>query len=62
MGISRLPSNLAQAIELAERSDLVRGALGDRMFDSFVRNKRIEWEQYERAVTDYEIAEYLGKL
>ncbi|MBM3958795.1 MAG: type I glutamate--ammonia ligase [SAR202 cluster bacterium] len=62
VGVSRLPSNLAQAIELAERSDLVRNALGERVFDSFLRNKRIEWGQYERAVTDYEIAEYLGKL
>jgi glutamine synthetase len=61
-GISRLPTNLHQAIELAERSDLVRAALGDRVFDRFLRNKRIEWEQYERAVTDHEIAHYLGKL
>jgi glutamine synthetase len=62
LGISRLPTNLHQAVALAERSDLVRSALGDRVFDSFIRNKRIEWQQYERAVTDYEIAHYLGKL
>ncbi|MBI4219841.1 MAG: type I glutamate--ammonia ligase [Chloroflexi bacterium] len=62
IGISRLPTNLSQAIDLAERSDLVREALGNRVFDSFIRNKRIEWQQYERAVTDYEIQYFLGRL
>jgi glutamine synthetase len=62
LGISRLPTNLHQAVALAEHSDLVRSALGERVFDSFMRNKHIEWQQYERAVTDYEIAHYLSKL
>ncbi len=61
-GIGRLPSNLFEAIAITETSDLVRQALGTRVFESFLRNKKIEWQQYERAVTNYEIERYLREL
>lgn len=58
-GASRLPGNLAEAISLAEESDVVQRALGKPMFESFIRNKRIEWQRYEQHVTDFDIDEYL---
>lgn len=61
-GIGRLPGNLFEAITLAENSELVHRALGTRVFESFLRNKKIEWQQYERAVTNYEIERYLREL
>ena len=61
-GVSRLPSNLSEAIKIAETSELVHNALGSRVFDSFLRNKRIEWQDYERTVTDYEVQRYLREL
>jgi len=61
-GIGNLPINLSDAISLAENSQLVRKALGDHVFDSFIKNKKIEWEQYRIQVTEYELKRYLPTL
>ena len=62
LGIEPLPGSLFEAIQITESSDLVRRALGDHVFESFVRNKRIEWDKYRSQVTDYEIKRYLPTL
>ena len=62
MGIGVLPGDLNEAIGLAEQSELVRNALGEHVFDSFIRNKRIEWESFRSHVTDFEIDRYLQTL
>ena len=61
-GISKLPSNLGQALELLRESELVREALGESIFDNFVRNKEIEWREFESTVTEYEVDRYLKVL
>ncbi len=61
-GISSLPMNLSDAISLTEKSELVRKALGDHLFDSFIKNKKIEWDQYRMQVTEYELNRYLPIL
>ena len=62
LGIEMLPDNLGEALRLTEESDLVREALGEHVFQSFIRNKRLEWDQYRTRVTDYEIERYLTML
>ena len=61
-GIKTLPGSLGEAITLAEDSALLRDVLGEHIFDSFIRNKKIEWEEYRATVTDYEISRYLPVL
>ena len=61
-GIETLPASLWEAIRLAEGSELLRKALGDHVFKSFIQNKKIEWESYRSHVTDYEINRYLPVL
>ena len=61
-GIGSLPGNLADAISLTESSELVRNALGNHVLDSFVQNKKIEWDQYRTLVTEYEVRRYLPIL
>ncbi|MDE2766261.1 MAG: glutamine synthetase family protein [Chloroflexota bacterium] len=61
-GIRRLPGSLYEAIEAAEGSAILRRALGDHVCDSLLKNKRIEWEDYRSAVTDYELKRYLAIL
>ncbi len=58
-GISTLPGNLYEAILEVEKSELVREALGDHVFDKFVENKKIEWDRYRTHVSQYEIEKYL---
>ncbi len=61
-GIGALPMNLSDAIQLTEKSELVRKALGEHLFDSFIKNKKIEWDQYRIQVTEYELKRYLPIL
>jgi glutamine synthetase len=62
MGIATLPGSLWEAIIMTEKSDLVREALGEHVFNSFIQNKKIEWDQYKSQVTDYELKRYLPIL
>jgi glutamine synthetase len=43
-------------------SDLVAETLGEHVFDFFLRNKRAEWQEYRRQVTEYELRRYLPML
>ena len=59
LGVSALPQSLAEAIDEMEGSSLVREALGDHIHEWFLRNKRREWREYERVVTQFELDRYL---
>jgi glutamine synthetase len=61
-GINTLPGSLEEAISLTEKSDLVKEALGDHVFNAFIENKKIEWNQYRLHVSKYEIDRYLPML
>ncbi|MCL0084194.1 glutamine synthetase family protein [Dehalococcoidia bacterium] len=61
-GIGTLPASLGEAIQLTEKSEVVRRALGDHVFENFIKNKKIEWDQYRTQVTEYELKKYLPTL
>jgi glutamine synthetase len=61
-GIESLPEDLYEAIAVAERSELLREALGDHVFEYIIRNKREEWDRYKAYVTPYELERYLPLL
>jgi len=62
LGIEALPDTLEDALHLMERSELVAEALGEHLFEWFLRNKREEWEEYKAYVTPFEINRYLPML
>ena len=61
-GIKPLPGSLGEAIALAEGSELLRESLGEHIHNSFIQNKKIEWDDYRATVTDYETSRYLPIL
>ena len=61
-GIGTLPPDLLEAVQLTENSELVRKALGDHVFKAFIRNKKIEWDEYRSQVTEFELKKYLPIL
>ena len=61
-GISTLPGSLFEAIELTEKSEVVKKALGEHVFNSFIANKKVEWDRYRTQITDYELKRYLPIL
>src|ERR1700722_11583289 len=62
LGIRPLPQDLDQAIKVMQDSELVAETLGEHVFDFFLRNKREEWQEYRRQVTEYELGRYLPML
>lgn len=61
-GIGSLPGSLNDAIQLAEKSQLVREALGEHVFNAFLVNKKAEWDAYRMNVTQWELQRYLPLL
>ncbi len=61
-GIESLPDDLFEAIKITENSALVRKALGDKVFEFFIRNKKDEWSEYRGQITKYELDKYLAIL
>jgi len=60
--IRALPDNLYAAIVETEKSELVKEALGQSLFEKFIANRKREWEEYRIQVTDYELKKYLPLL
>ena len=61
-GIEVLPGSLIEAIHEAEGSELLRRCLGDHVFDSLIANKKIEWDQYRKHVSEFETRRYMPIL
>ena len=62
LGITQLPQSLSDALTVMERSQLVQEALGEHIFEWFLRNKRREWRDYKTHVSQFEIDRYLRAI
>ena len=58
-GIRELPGFLGEALDELESDTVLREALGDAIYDAFMRAKRAEVEAYRMSVTDWEVERYL---
>ncbi len=61
-GIDTLPQSLNDALDVMEESELVADALGEHVFEWFIRNKRNEWLEYKARVSQFELDRYLNRL
>jgi glutamine synthetase len=61
-GIDQLPGSLNEAVDAMAGSELVRDALGEHVFEWFLRNKRSEWSAYKTHVSQFELERYLPSL
>lgn len=59
LGVSRLPSTLAEAVDAFAADPLAEKVFGKKMFDTWVAFKREEWVSYINYVSDWERARYL---
>jgi glutamine synthetase len=48
-------------LEALKKDPVITGALGEHALHNFLLDKQGEWECYTRAVTDWEIKNYLEK-
>ncbi|MCB9110824.1 MAG: type I glutamate--ammonia ligase [Anaerolineales bacterium] len=59
LGVTELPGSLNESLDELEKDSVLRAAMGDYLFDAYMRAKREEWDDYRLHVTDYEIEHYL---
>src|SRR4030067_59006 len=60
--IDTLPESLEKAIEIFEKSSLMKETLGDHIFERLIANKRKEWDEFRIHVSKYETDKYLPLL
>ena len=58
-GIGILPQNLNEAIRALEEDTVIREALGVELTQEFIDMKYMEWVEYQRHVSDWEIKRYV---
>lgn len=61
-GIQSLPQSLSDALTAMENSELVAEALGEHIFEWFLRNKRHEWFDYKSQISQFELDRYLPSI
>ncbi len=58
-GIEQLPGSLAEATRELEQDAVLKAALGEEIFNAFMRAKWAEIEEYRTRVSDWEVERYL---
>jgi len=59
-GIKTLPANLKEALDYLEADSVIRGALGEHVFENVMRLGLLEWEAYNTFVHPWEIERYIN--
>ena len=54
-GIREIPKTLREAIELLDKSKMLRAALGDDVVEHYLHTARWEQFEYDRRITDWEL-------
>ncbi len=60
-GIPNLPENLKDAIKELKADPLMMETLGDHTFTKYVYAKELEWDEYRKLVSDWELKKYLSE-
>ena len=58
-GFKDLPTDLDYALRKMERSEMVAEALGEHVFEFFLRNKWQEWHAYQSQISPWELRHHL---
>jgi glutamine synthetase len=57
--IKLLPQSLQEAVDALEEDTVIRNGLGPELAREFIRLKRMEWTEYSRHVSDWELRRFL---
>jgi len=61
-GIQSLPGSLKEALDLMRGSKFTKEALGEHVFNGFLKAKNAEWDSYKAQVHQWELDNYLSIL
>jgi glutamine synthetase len=60
--LSTVPRTLAEAVDLFEQSEVANKYLGEEFVSYYGATRRLEVEQFNSAITDWELSRYFGKV
>lgn len=61
LGVDSLPGNLYEAIEAFKADSLMQEAMGEHTVTKMIEAKTIEWNEFRRHVSDWEIKRYINR-
>lgn len=61
LGVSSLPENLKAAIDAFKDDKLMCEAVGEHITQKMIESKNLEWDEYRKYVTDWEIKRYIHR-
>ncbi len=56
--VELLPSSLGEALEELQHDGIVQEALGEHVYQRFLEAKQLEWDDYRKQVTPWEVRHY----
>ena len=59
LGVEGLPANLYDALDAMNEDGFVREVIGDHLYNAYMNAKLIEWDQYRKAIHEWEYERYL---
>ncbi len=62
LNVLNLPQSLKEAIVSFKAGNLIKDVIGEHLTNKLLLAKEIEWEEYRKAVTDWEVNRYLRRL
>lgn len=61
LGIDVLPDTLSKALDELEKDSYIMDALGTTFAEKYIAEKRKEWDEFKKQVTNWEVDRYLYK-
>lgn len=61
-GVDVLPGTLEEALDELEKDDVLKKALGNHIYTSYMRAKREEWDEFRIHVSEWERKRYLNAV
>lgn len=61
LGVYSLPSNLEEAMKEFKKDKLICDAMGNHITSKMIEAKTLEWDDYRKSVSDWEIKRYLNR-
>lgn len=59
LGIRKMPVSLNEALRIAKDSDIIDELLGEKLKENYISNKEKEYDEYRRAISQWELNRYL---
>lgn len=57
--IKSLPRNMFTALEEMDKSMIAKNALGEYIYEAYLNDKKVEWNEYRKQITPWELKNYI---